>query len=136
MEQDGLEIAANIERCIAAAGTLDAIGLANQGESCLAWDSVSKEPLAPVIVWQDNRTAMDLSSLAPELTARITALSSLPADAYFSASKLGWIMRNVPAARAAHAQGRLRLGTTDAFYLDRLAGCFATDRAIASRTSH
>ena len=135
VEQDALEIAANIEKSIAAAGPVDALGLANQGESCLAWDTVSKEPLTPIIVWQDNRTAAELCALPKEVIARITALSSLPADAYFSASKLGWIMRTVPAARHAHAQGQLRLGTTDAFYLDRLAGRFATDRATASRTS-
>lgn len=135
VEQDPRELLANIRACIAAAGPLDALGLANQGESCLAWDAVSGEPLSPVIVWQDNRTAPDLTALDPATAARITALSSLPPDAYFSASKFGWIMRNVPAAREAHAKGRLRLGTTDAFFLDRLTGRFATDRATASRTS-
>jgi glycerol kinase len=135
VEQDPLELLTNIRACIAAAGPLDALGLANQGESCLAWDALTGEPLTPVIVWQDNRTAADLAALDPATAARITALSGLPTDAYFSASKLGWIMRNVPAAREAHAKGRLRLGTTDAYFLDRLASRFATDRATASRTS-
>lgn len=135
VEQDPLELLANIHTCIAAAGPLDANGIANQGESCLAWDARSGEPLTPVIVWQDNRTAAELAAFDPSVAARVTALSSLPLDAYFSASKFGWTMRNVPAAREARAAGRLRLGTTDAYFLDRLAGRFATDRATASRTS-
>jgi glycerol kinase len=132
VEQDALEIVANIEQCLAAAGPLDALGLANQGESCLAWDAVTREPLSPVIVWQDNRTAGTLPQDAAGTVARI---AHLPLDAYFSAGKLGWLLRELPAVQAAHRVGRLRLGTTDAFLLDRLAGRFATDRATASRTS-
>jgi len=135
VEQDALELIGNIERCIAEAGQLDALGLANQGESCLAWDGATGEPLTPIVVWQDNRTAKDLQALPPALAERVTALSFLPLDAYFSASKLGWIVRNVPAAREALAAGRLRLGTTDAFFHDRLGGRFVTDRATASRTA-
>lgn len=135
VEQDPLEILANIRACIAAAGPLDALGLANQGESCLAWDALSGEPLSAVIVWQDSRTAGALAAMDAVQAARVTQLSSLPLDAYFSASKLGWILRNIPAAQEAHAAGRLRLGTTDAFYLERLTGVFGTDRATASRTS-
>ncbi len=132
VEQDALEIAANIEKCIAAAGPLDALGLANQGESCLAWDAITRQPLSPVIVWQDSRTAGVLPLDAAQTVARI---AHLPLDAYFSASKLGWLLRELPEVQAAHRAGRLRLGTTDAFFLDRLAGRFATDRATASRTS-
>ena len=56
VEQDPLEILANVRQCLDAAGRLDALGLANQGESCLAWDALTGEPLSPVIVWQDSRT--------------------------------------------------------------------------------
>ena len=63
------------------------------------------------------------------------ARAGLPLDAYFSASKLAWIIENVPAARDALDAGHLRLGTTDAFFLDRLTGNFATDVTTASRTS-
>lgn len=135
VEQDALEIASNIERCVAAAGQLDAIGLANQGESCLAWDAVTREPLSPIIVWQDSRTASSLLTMGPGATEMAALIAHLPLDAYFSASKLGWLMREVPKVRAAYRAGRLRLGTTDAFFLDRLAGRFVTDRATASRTS-
>ena len=135
VEQDPSELLGNIRDAITEAGRLDAIGLANQGESCLAWDGLTGEPLSPVIVWQDSRTAAELAALPPEATALVAARAGLPLDPYFSAAKLGWIVRNVPAAAEARRSGRLRLGTTDAFFLDRLAGTFATDRATASRTS-
>ena len=134
VEHDGQELLRNVRDCLRAAGAVEAIGLANQGESCLAWDAVTGEPFCPVIVWQDNRTAAWLETLrdaAPEVMAR----AGLPLDAYFSASKFAWILREIPQARAALAAGRLRLGTTDAFFLDRLAGVFATDVTTASRTA-
>jgi len=61
--------------------------------------------------------------------------SKLPLDPYFSAAKLGWLLQNIPAVKSAHAAGTLRLGTTDAFFLDRLTGRFVTDVTTASRTS-
>ncbi|WP_297488520.1 FGGY family carbohydrate kinase [Acidocella sp.] len=134
VEQDAEELLRNILACLAAAAPVDAIGLANQGESCLAWDALSGAPLCPVIVWQDNRTSAWLEGLreaAPEVMAR----AGLPLDAYFPAAKFAWILREIPQARAALAAGRLRLGTTDAFFLDRLTGTFATDVTTASRTS-
>lgn len=135
VEQDAHELLGNVRAAIAVAGKVDAIGIANQGESCLAWDSETGEPLTPVIVWQDGRTAADLGQIDVATQTEIAARSGLPADPYFSASKLGWIVRNCEAARAALSAGRLRLGTTDAFFLDRLTGNFVTDRATASRTS-
>ena len=136
VEHDPNELLANLRACIDAAGPCDAIGIANQGESCLAWDARTGAPLSPVIVWQDGRTADMLAGLEADGAAALTlARAGLPLDAYFSASKLAWILARTPAARAAWAAGRLRLGTTDAFFLDRLAGTFATDPATASRTS-
>ncbi|MFT8885973.1 MAG: FGGY family carbohydrate kinase [Acetobacter papayae] len=134
VEHDGEELLANLRTLLAQADRIDAIGIANQGESCLAWDALTGAPLSPVIVWQDARTAESLASLPPDAAARSRALCGLPLDPYFSASKLGWVLRNIPAARTALAEGRLRLGTTDAFFLDRLCGVFATDAATASRT--
>ena len=136
VEQDGNELLASIGAVLRAAGDVDAIGIANQGESCLAWDAISGEPLSPVIVWQDARTDALLKAMARDgLESEVAARAALPLDPYFSAAKLGWIMQNAPQAKTAHAAGRLRLGTTDSFFLDRLAGTFATDRATASRTS-
>ena len=134
VEHDAEELLRNVRACLDAAGKVDAIGLANQGESCLAWDAVTGQPLSPVIVWQDNRTAGWLEGVR-EAGAEVMARAGLPLDAYFSASKFSWILREIPEARAALAAGRLRLGTTDAFFLDRLAGVFATDVTTASRTS-
>lgn len=136
VEHDPLELLNNIQRCLEATGHVDAIGLANQGESCLAWDARTGEPLSPVIVWQDNRTAEQIERLRAAGGEALTLeRAGLPLDPYFSASKLAWIIEHLPAARAALSAGRLRLGTTDAWFLDRLTGVFATDVTTASRTS-
>lgn len=135
VEQDGQELLANIGRCLEAASA-DLIGLANQGESCLAWDARDGRPISPVISWQDDRTADVTSRLEREGAAPLVmARAGLPLDPYFSASKLGWIMRHLPRAADLAAHGHLRLGTTDAFFRDRLTGRFETDVATASRTS-
>jgi glycerol kinase len=134
VEHDPEELLANILAVLAAAGTVDAIAIANQGESCLAWDAETGKALSPVIVWQDARTADALAALGPQAEERSKAVCGLPLDPYFSASKLAWLLRNIPSVASAHAAGRLRLGTTDAFFLDRLAGTFRTDLATASRT--
>ena len=135
VEQDGEELLANIRRCLAAAAP-DAVGLANQGESCLAWDARDGRPICPVISWQDDRTAAVTAALeADGAGPMVMARAGLPLDPYFSAAKLGWILRHVPEAAALAADGHLRLGTTDAFFRDRLTGRFETDVATASRTS-
>ncbi|MDZ4085948.1 MAG: FGGY family carbohydrate kinase [Tabrizicola sp.] len=135
VEQDGEALLANIRRCLTAASA-DVVGLANQGESCLAWDARDGRPICPVITWQDDRTADVTTALQRDGAAPLVmARAGLPLDAYFSASKLGWIMRHVPRAAELAALGQLRLGTTDAFFRDRLTGRFETDIATASRTS-
>lgn len=135
VEQDGEELLANICRCLEAAAP-DLVGLANQGESCLAWDRRDGRPVSPVISWQDDRTADVTAALARDGAAPLVmARAGLPLDPYFSASKLGWILRHVPRAAALAAEGNLRLGTTDAFFRDRLTGRYETDIATASRTS-
>ena len=136
VEHDGNELLGNVKRCLDAVEGLAAVGLANQGESCLAWDAADGSPLGPVIVWQDERTAdvtaaMEREGCGPEVMQR----AGLPLDPYFSASKLGWIVRNIPRAGELASAGRLRLGTTDAFFRQHLTGRFETDIATASRTS-
>jgi glycerol kinase len=136
VEHDPDELLANIVTCLSAAGAAEAVGLANQGESCLAWDAATGRPVSPVIVWQDERTAADTERLrAAGAEALTLTRAGLPLDPYFSASKLGWILRHVPEAQALARQGRLRLGTTDAFFRQRLTGLCATDATTASRTS-
>jgi glycerol kinase len=136
VEHDPAELIANVSACLAAAPDIDCVGLANQGESCLAWDGQTGRPITPVIVWQDARTAATCDRLKSSGAEALTlSRAGLPLDPYFSASKLGWIMAQVPEARALLKAGRLRLGTTDAFFRDRLTGTFATDPSTASRTS-
>jgi glycerol kinase len=136
VEHDPEELIANIEACIEASPGISAIGIDNQGESCLAWHADSKQALCPVIVWQDSRTHAVIEQLKRDgHEHRVVQISGLPLDAYFSASKLAWILQNCDQAEALLRQGKLRMGTTDAFFLDRLAGRFVTDITTASRTA-
>lgn len=136
VEHDPIELLNNIRACIEAAGRVDAIGIANQGESCLAWDAKTREPLSPVLVWQDDRTSASVARMREEgLEALTLDRARLPLSCYFSAPKLAWILRNSPGAAEALRRGQLRLGTTDSFFLDRLTGVFLTDITTASRTS-
>jgi len=138
VEHDPLELLTNIEACIQAgtdAGAV-AVGLANQGESCLGWDARTGAPVGPVIVWQDMRTSDVTAKLAADgMADMVLHRAGLPLDPYFSATKLAWILANVPEAQKLAANGHLRLGTTDAWFRDRLTGRFETDVTTASRTS-
>ena len=99
-------------------------------------DAETKAALSPVIVWQDNRTVNVLEGLRQGGAERETlARAGLPLDPYFSAAKLAWLLTTLPEVRKAQRRGTLRLGTTDAFFLDRLTGCCVTDVTTASRTS-
>lgn len=136
VEHDPAEILADLRACLAQApASVTAIALGNQGESCLAWDGRDGTPLGPIIVWQDDRTAARLEPLrGSEAEALSLARCGLPLDPYFSASKLGWLVETVPQAQALLRQGHLRLGTTDAWFRDRLCGTFATDVTTAARS--
>ncbi|WP_160003840.1 FGGY family carbohydrate kinase [Rhizobium sp. 18055] len=134
VEHDPEELLANLRAALAAAGNVTAIGLSNQGESCLAWDAIDGRPLSPVIVWQDRRTTAEIAALS-HAQVQIMALSGLPLSPYFSAAKLAWLLENNDDVKAARKAGRLMLGTTDAFFLQRLTGRAATDITTASRTA-
>ena len=136
VEHDGEELLAHVIACLEAAGPAAAIGLSNQGESCLAWDALTGKPLSPVIVWQDDRTAAVIERLRAEGRAPVVlARAGLPLDPYFSAAKFRWILDHLPEAARALEESRLRLGTTDSYFLQHLTGHFATDVSTASRTS-
>ncbi len=136
VEHDPEELIGNIQACIDSCPEVSAIGIDNQGESCLAWDANSKSAISPIIVWQDNRTQNVIETLkAAGFESIALNKASLPLDSYFSASKLAWIFKHIPQAQSLYAKGRLRLGTTDAYFLDRLTGRFVTDITTASRTS-
>lgn len=136
VEHDPSELVANVRRAIDENPGIDTIGIDNQGESCLAWNADTGEPVSPVIVWQDNRTGPTVERLAAGGASELVmARAGLPMDSYFSASKLAWILDNVEEAARLRRAGKLRLGTTDAFFLDRLTGRHVTDITTASRTS-
>jgi len=136
VEHDADELIQNIQACIDSCENISAIGIDNQGESCLAWDADSKQAISPVIVWQDNRTHAVIDQLKSQNQQKfVLDRAGLPLDSYFSATKLAWIVEHVPKARELQQRGKLRLGTTDAFFLDRLTGHFVTDISTASRTS-
>ena len=114
-------------QALAAAGNppLAAIGLANQGETVVAWDRVTGEPYGPAIVWQDRRSGVVCDRLAPH-AARLAQLTGLELDPYFVAPKMVWLRERVPAD--------LAITTTDTWLLHRLCGAFVTDVATAGRT--
>ncbi|EBW2650638.1 glycerol kinase [Salmonella enterica subsp. enterica serovar Newport] len=137
VEHDPMEILNNIRTCLGLAGVVDAIGLAHQGESIVAWDAKSGLPLYNAIIWQDQRTDFVIRQLREKGVEEVVrAKTGLPLDTYFSASKMGWIMRNVAGASELSRSGHLRLGTMDAFFMFHLCGgVHVTDYNSASRTS-
>lgn len=136
VEHDANELLAHITSCIDAAGGLDAIGIDNQGETIVAWDAATGRPICNAIVWQDDRTKDVTERLKSDGAEELTlARAGLPLDPYFSASKMRWIIEHVPEAQILLRQGRLRVATSDAFFLDHLTGVYATDVTTASRTS-
>ena len=112
-----------------------AIGIANQRETTVLWDRASGEPLARAIVWQDRRTADACERLrAQGAAAEIQQRTGLELDAYFSATKLQWLLEHVPGARARAERGELAFGTVDSWLVYRLCGRHVTDTGNASRT--
>ena len=114
--------------------TPEAIGITNQRETTVVWERASGAPVARAIVWQDRRTVPRCAELAPQ-AASITAKTGLVVDAYFSATKLEWLLR-AKKLEARAAAGELCAGTIDAWLLWRLTGgkVHATDHTNASRT--
>lgn len=136
VEHDASELLENVLECVRKAGPVDAIGIDNQGETIIAWDAHTGQPIYNAIVWQDDRTKNVTEQLKEQgAEARTMSIAGLPLDPYFSASKFGWIMENVELAKPLARQGRLRLGTSDSYFLARLTRNFATDITTASRTS-
>ncbi len=137
VEHDPEELVGNVARLIAQHKTgAKGIGIANQGETVVAWDAKTKKPIYNAIVWQDARTHAEIERLKAAGHEETTLeRAGLPLDPYFSAAKLRWLLDTVGEAKTLRREGRLRLGTSDAFFLDRLAGVFATDVTTASRTS-
>jgi len=114
-----------------------AIGIANQRETTVVWDRETGHPIYNAIVWQDRRTADTCEWLRKQgLESYIKQTTGLVIDSYFSATKLHWILKNVPGAEKLAQQGRLAFGTIDSWLLWKLTGgkVHATDVTNASRT--
>ncbi len=119
------------------AAEVAAIGIANQRETTIVWERAGGKPIGPAIVWQDRRTAGLCDRLrAQGRAAEIRAATGLELDAYFSASKLAWLLDNVPGARQRAAAGELAFGTVDSWLIWQLSGGrrHVTDPGNAART--
>ena len=119
------------------AGSIEAIGITNQRETTVIWDERSGKPVYNAIVWQCRRTASRCDELKKDgLIHFFKKKTGLPIDAYFSATKVEWILKNVPGVFRKARDGKLRFGTTDAWVLWKLTGGknHATDYTNASRT--
>ena len=119
------------------AKSIAAIGIANQRETTVVWDKKTGEPICHAIVWQCRRTAEYADKLkAKGLTDVFREKTGLIIDAYFSATKLKWILDNVPGARQKAENGQLLFGTIDSWLIWKLTGgkVHVTDYSNASRT--
>src|SRR5438552_2735699 len=99
------------------AGDIAAIGITNQRETTVVWDRASGEPIHNAIVWQDRRTSQFCDQLKQQHAETIQQKTGLVIDAYFSGSKLKWILDNVPGARGRAGKGELAFGTVDSWLL-------------------
>lgn len=114
-----------------------AIGITNQRETTIVWDAETGVPVYNAIVWQDRRTSEYCDSLKDNgLTDFIRRKTGLIIDAYFSATKIRWILENVPGARERAEEGKLRFGTVDTWLVWQLTrgSVYVTDVSNASRT--
>lgn len=143
VEQNALEIWSSMQKVMTKAaasvsdGEIAAIGIANQRETTIVWDAASGRPVCNAIVWQDRRTAGFCDELKSRgLEESIRNKTGLMIDAYFSATKIHWILQNVPGARKKAEAGKLRFGTVDSWLIWNLTGgkVHATDVTNASRT--
>lgn len=145
VEQDPLDIWHTVADCIAevlrhravSGRPIAALGITNQRETTVVWDRSIGRPLHPAIVWQCRRTAERCEELRESgYEDFLRKRTGLVADAYFSASKMEWLLRHVPGARAGAARGEVLLGTVDAWLAWNLTGGAAhvTDYSNASRT--
>jgi len=119
------------------AADVAAVGVTNQRETTVVWDRATGEPVMNAIVWQDRRTAALCDQLKSEgLTEHVRATTGLVVDAYFSGTKLAWILDNVPGARERAERGELAFGTVDSWLIWNLTGgrAHVTDYTNASRT--
>ncbi len=120
-----------------AAADVTALGIVNQRETTILWDRSTGQPIGPAIVWQDRRTAAECVRLGRQgLEPLVRERTGLVLDPYFSATKIAWLLDQVPGARRQAARGALAFGNVDAWLIWHLTGgrVHATDVTNASRT--
>lgn len=117
-------------------GDIAAIGITNQRETTVVWNKETSEPIFNAIVWQDRRTAVYCDSLKERHGKKIQEKTGLIIDAYFSATKINWILNNVAGAKQKASEGKLAFGTIDSWLIWKLTGgeVHVTDVTNASRT--
>ncbi|MFA5504716.1 MAG: glycerol kinase GlpK [Vulcanimicrobiota bacterium] len=118
------------------ADAIKGIGITNQRETTILWDRKTGQPVSNAIVWQDRRTSELCKAWKARLGAEITSKTGLVVDAYFSASKIAWLLDNVDGLRARAEAGEIAFGTVDSWLVWQLTGgqVHATDTSNASRT--
>jgi glycerol kinase len=139
-EQIWKSVNSSIQKVLAKvpAHSIVAIGITNQRETTVIWDKDTGVPVNRAIVWQCRRTSVRCEELKKKkgMVDFFRKRTGLPIDAYFSATKIEWLLKNVPGAKAKAGSGRLLFGTTDTWVLWKLTGgkVHATDYTNASRT--
>lgn len=125
-----------LQKAHLAAEDIAAIGITNQRETTVCWNRKTGEPIYRAIVWQDRRTSSFCDEIRADYGDLIRAKTGLETDAYFSASKLNWILQNVAGARNLAGAGELCFGTIDTWLIWKLTGgeLHLTDVSNASRT--
>ncbi|KAI5817398.1 hypothetical protein BZA77DRAFT_245423 [Pyronema omphalodes] len=151
IEHDPYELLKSVNLCIERATEafkekgycledVKAMGITNQRETTIVWDTVTGQPLYNAIVWSDTRTSKFVHELRKRDDAdKLRELCGLPLSTYPSSVKLAWMLKHVPAVTAAHKAGRLSFGTVDTWLLYNLTGgagkgVYVTDPSNASRT--
>ena len=144
VEHDGIELyntlidstKTALEKADADASQIKCIGIDNQGETIILWDKKTGIPVYPAIVWQDRRTAKEVDVLNREYSQFFYGRTGLKLDSYFGATKIRWILQNVPEAQKLLKEHRLAAGPLDSWFIFKLTGgkSFVTDCVTASRT--
>jgi len=134
--QSQIDVARQVmQECGVAAHDIAAIGITNQRETTVVWDRATGAAIGNAIVWQDRRTAGICDALREAGHADLfQRKTGLVLDAYFSGTKVKWLLDNVPGARARAERGELAFGTVDSWLISKLSGEHVTDTSNASRT--
>ncbi len=144
VEHDGLQLYETLLQATeealrkigASADEIRCMGIDNQGETVIAWNRVTGIPVYSAIVWQDRRTAREVEQLKAKYGNLFLERTGLELDSYFGATKIKWILEQVPEAKELLKQGNLLVGTLDTWFIWKMTGGkqFVTDVVTASRT--